>query len=77
MMRAVFWLLAALVATELGLSWLGAGVCSVAFLKSPTPDICPHLIDHLRDVWVELLAAILALLLAAVRQPPPPPGPDE
>jgi hypothetical protein len=77
MLRAAFWLLSCVVAVEL-LSTAGAlGSCVwILIQRGDALSSCKSVGDQIREVWAEVLAAILALLLAAKNGngPKPPPG---
>jgi len=66
MMKAAFWLMAIVVLTEVGTTVLAAIGCMymVIFAGSPI-GACGNLTTQIREVWAEVLAAVLALLLAA------------
>jgi Flp pilus assembly pilin Flp len=80
MLRAAFWLLAAVVAVELiatltaliGCAWL------ILILRAEPIGACAKIGDQVREIWSEVLSAILALLLAARNgnggSPPSPPS---
>jgi hypothetical protein len=69
-------LLAAIIAVELAITVLVAGSCAWLVLSGQYKvGACENVVLQIRDIWAEMLAAILALLLAS-RAPPPPP-PDE
>jgi hypothetical protein len=80
MLRAAFWLLTAVVGTELILTLVAGSGC-IWLIISGTAAIgsCTGLVGQIREVWAEVLAAILALLLASRNGngPPPPPPPME
>src|SRR5215469_4816656 len=65
LLRAAFYLLAALVLTELLMTVI-AGVSCVWLVVSGRyePGACSSITSQIREVWAEMLAAILALLLA-------------
>jgi hypothetical protein len=83
MLRAAFWLLAAVVAVELVATLVALGGCVwlIAILRVERIGACQGIGSQIREVWGEVLAAILALLLAARGNgngpKPPPGGPDE
>ena len=78
-LRAAFWLLAAVVVTELvstlttvaGCFWL------VVITRAYAIGACENIAQQIREVWAEMLAAILALLLAANSGNGRPPSPPE
>lgn len=77
MLRAVFWLLAAVVVTELVMT-LAAGVgCFWLIIVTSQYRLgaCENVGIQIREVWAEVLAAILALLLASRGNGSPPPPP--
>jgi hypothetical protein len=80
MLRAAFWLLAAVVLTELVMTMIGVAGCFWLIVISGQYRLgaCESIGSQIREVWAEALAAILALLLAArngngLSKPPPPP----
>jgi hypothetical protein len=81
MLRAAFWLLAAVVAVELlaTLAALCGCVWLILVLRAEPLGACAKVGDQIREVWAEVLAAILALLLASKNgsQPPPPDVPEQ
>jgi hypothetical protein len=81
MLRAAFWLLTAVVAVELIATLVAVAGCVwlVAIEQSSPIGACGRIGDQIREVWAEVLAAILALLLASRNggdgpKPPPPPS---
>jgi len=77
MLRAAFWLLAALLAAQTFATLFVIGGCAWAVLVQHTEPMgaCQQVGTQVREVWSEALAAILALLLAS-RTPPPPDEPS-
>lgn len=77
LLRACYWLVAAIVVTVLFMMLIGLGGCiiGVAVGRLP-PGHCSDsgLGQMLHDWWSELLTLILALLVA---RPPPTPPPDD
>ncbi|HEX8812877.1 MAG TPA: hypothetical protein VF742_12875 [Terracidiphilus sp.] len=74
LLRACFWLLAAIIGTVLLGMLITTGGCVIAVItKVQPPGTCVNLgIDKLlHDWWAEMLSAVLALLLAARGMPPP------
>jgi hypothetical protein len=78
MLRAAFWLLAAVVAVELMATVTGLAGCVWLIVIQRVEPIgaCSRIGDQIREVWAEVLAAILALLLAAKNGGPPTPPLD-
>jgi hypothetical protein len=78
MLRAAFWLLAAVVAVELLSTLVALGGCAWLILITRVEPLgaCAKVGDQIREVWAEVLAAILALLLASKNGNGPKP-PDE
>jgi hypothetical protein len=66
-LKAAFWLLAAVVAVELlaTLTALSSCVWLIVVTRTEPLGACAKVGDQIREVWAEVLAAILALLLAA------------
>jgi hypothetical protein len=78
MIRAAFWLLAVVVVGQLISIMAGSGTCYWIFITGlASPGACAGFTSQAREMWSEVLAAILALLLAARGPPPPPPPPHE
>jgi hypothetical protein len=79
MLRAAFWLLAAVVAVELFSTLVALGGCAwlILVLRAEPLGACSKVGDQIREVWAEVLAAILALLLAARNGNGPPPPPTD
>jgi hypothetical protein len=79
MLRAAFWLLAAIILTQMCLTlFAGIGCFSLILRGDYRIGACENVGSQVREVWAEALAAILALLLAArngngLPKPPPPP----
>jgi len=71
MLRACFWLLALTVVTELTVTLVAAGGCVWVILVAAVQPIgaCAGVGQQIREVWAEVLAAILALLLASRGSP--------
>ena len=75
LLRAAFLLLAAamgvamlvILAAESGCIWL------IVVEQSQPIGACRDIGDQLRELWSEMITAILALLLAGRNAPPPPP----
>jgi hypothetical protein len=81
MLKAAFWLLAIVVLTELMLTVaFGAGCFWMIVVSAQIPiGGCANVGQQIREVWAEVLAAILALLLASRGNgspPSPPTKPD-
>jgi hypothetical protein len=75
-LRAAFWLLAVVVVTELIVTIEAVSVCAWMVLTQATKlGDCGNVGVQVREVWAEMLAAILALLLASRNGAPPPPPP--
>lgn len=74
MLKAAFWLLAALIGVELFASMTALGGCVwlIVIERAAPVGACQSVGAQIREVWSEALAAILALLLAS-RLPPGPP----
>jgi hypothetical protein len=73
MLRAAFWLLAAVVITELVMTLAAVGGCLWLIVVIGTAKLgdCANVGIQIREVWAEMLAAILALLLASRNGNPP------
>lgn len=81
MLRAVFYLLAAIILAQIGAA-LFAGISCVWFNYTVVRQVgtCMPISDLIRQQWDKMFEAILALLIAASagNQPPsPPPPPPE
>jgi len=73
MLRAAFWLLAMVIICETALTAVAGIGCFWMILDGRLPiGSCSTVGATIREVWAEMLAAILALLLAS-RNPPPDP----
>lgn len=67
-LRAAFYLLAALILTELFVTTAAGIACIWVVLTGQyAPGVCSSVTAQIREVWAEMLAAILALLLAGRR----------
>jgi hypothetical protein len=82
MLRAAFWLLAIVICTELTMTLLAGTGCFWLILTGQYKiGACENVSAQIREIWAEVLAAILALLLASRGngngKPPPPPPPTE
>jgi len=74
MLRACFLLLALVIVTQLLSILGGAATCFFLFIVGRAEvGACSSFTGQAREMWAEVLAAILALLLAA-REPPKPPS---
>lgn len=74
MLRAAFWLIAIVIVTELAMTVAIGGSCLWLILSGQYRlGACETVGQQIREVWAEMLAAILALLLASLKDPPPPP----
>ena len=76
MLRAAFWLLALVIVTESVLTAVAGVGCFWMIFDGRLPiGSCTGVSQQIREVWAEMLAAILALLLASReykdRRPPP------
>ena len=70
MLRAAFWLLAAVIISQMIAIVAGSGTCFwLLIVGMAKPGDCGSFGTVAREMWSEVLAAILALLLAA-RTPP-------
>lgn len=77
MLRAAFWLLAIVVFTELIVTIEAVSVCAwLVLTQAAKVGDCGNVGVQVREVWAEMLAAILALLLASRGNGAPPPPPD-
>src|SRR5258705_128827 len=66
MLRAAFWLLTAVITTELIMTIVTGGSCLWLILSGQYKiGACENISAQVREVWAEALAAILALLLAS------------
>jgi hypothetical protein len=77
--RAVFWLLAIVIAFEMMLTvFAGAGCFWLILSGRYELGACQNTGTQIREIFAEVLAAVLALLLAAKNggppRPPPPPS---
>ncbi len=74
MLRAAFWLIAAVVLVELFSTVMAIGGCVwlIVIARAEPLGACSHVGEQIREVWAEILAAVLALLLAG-RPPTKPP----
>lgn len=77
MLKAAFWLLAIVIVTELMMTVIAGTGCFWLILSGRYEiGACENVSAQVREIWAEVLAAILALLLAARNGnggPPPPP----
>ncbi len=74
MLRAAFWLLALVIVTETALTLVaGIGCFWMILAGRELLGACIGVSQQIREIWAEMLAAILALLLAS-REAPPPDG---
>jgi hypothetical protein len=65
LLRAAFLLLAAVIVVQLAASLLGLGGCFwLVVSKQYQLGACSNVTAQIREVWSEMLAAVLALLLA-------------
>jgi hypothetical protein len=72
MLRACFWLLAAILLVQSVDTSLGALTCYYLFIESIAKiGDCSGYGDRVNTIWAEMLATVLALLLAARGGPPP------
>lgn len=76
MLRAVFYLLAAIILAQIGAA-LFAGIACVWFNFTITQQIgsCMPISQLIREQWDKMFEAILALLVAAAAGGSPPPSP--
>jgi hypothetical protein len=66
MLRAAFILLATIIMAQLLVIMGGAATCYWLFIVGRAePGACSSFLGQAREMWAEVLAAILALLLAA------------
>ena len=66
MLRACFLLLACVILAELATTIFAVAICAVGVYQGKAPiGSCMAPATLIREVWSEMLAAILALLLAA------------
>jgi len=66
MLRACFWLLAFVIASQVITILFGSWTCFYLFIVGALqPGACSSFTGQAREMWSEVLAAILALLLAA------------
>jgi len=66
MLKAAFWLLAIVILCEVGATIIAGLSCVYMIVSLAAPmGACQPLITQIREIWAEVLAAILALLLAA------------
>ena len=74
-LRACFYLLAAVILIQL-LATVAAGVmCWLTNIYgAKVVGACLPIDQVIRDIWAEILTAVLALLAARGSPPPPPPG---
>ena len=73
MLRAAFWMLAAIVAVQLLSTMFALAACGWMLLTQAWPlGSCANLGPQIREVWSEALATILALLLASRGNGKPP-----
>jgi len=73
MIRAAFWLPALVIATESAITLVaGLGCLWMIFTGREPIGACMGVSQQIREIWAEMLAAVLALLLAS-REPPPDP----
>ena len=66
MLRAAFWLLALVILTEASMTLVAGIGCFWMIFDGRLPiGSCSGVSQQVREVWAEMLAAILALLLAS------------
>ena len=76
LLRACFLLLAVVILAQVATVMAGAASCFYMFLIGTAQlGACSSFSEAMREMWSEILAAILALLLAARGPPPEPPPP--
>ena len=72
MLRAAFWLLAVVITTESMITLVaGLGCLWMIFTGREPIGACMGVSQQIREIWAEMLAALLALLLASRESPPP------
>jgi predicted anti-sigma-YlaC factor YlaD len=77
MLRAVFWLLACVIMFEMALTlFAGVGCFWLILIGRYEMGACSNVSTQVREIFAELLAAVLALLLASRGSRPPPDPPD-
>jgi hypothetical protein len=78
MLRAAFWLLAFVVATELFTTLVAISGCFwlIVVTRAAQFGACENVGQQVREVWAEALAAVLALLLASKNGGSPPSPPE-
>lgn len=70
-LRACFYLLAFMMLLEILASIAGGTLCwYLTYLGRQEPGGCTNFIEMIRELWSELITAVLALLLAATSKPP-------
>lgn len=78
MLKAAFWLLAIVIITELIMTMIvGAGCFWLIMTNQYKIGACENISAQVREIWAEVLAAILALLLASKSNGGPPPPDSE
>ena len=71
MLCAAFWLLALVVATQSLITLVaGLGCLWMIFTGKEPIGACMGVGQQVREIWAEMLAAVLALLLASREAPP-------
>ena len=74
MLRAAFWLLALVILTEASMTLVAGIGCFWMIFDGRLPiGSCAGVSQQVREVWAEMLAAILALLLASREDKERPP----
>jgi len=74
MLRAAFWLLALVILTEASMTLVAGIGCFWMIFDGRLPiGSCAGVSQQVREVWAEMLAAILALLLASREDKDRPP----